>query len=172
MKGLRTNAPWGGAPNGSDEPREFVKLFDAVLPELDRLFWLLNVQSGPFSITAEDEFERLESELDCYWIEVPEGSLWRPGVLSRFGRFLVEDEDSYLVGVNGPEASAREAVAQVSGFGRLDRTVFERLSAVADVFITTYAATEPPLLTWEIYSTDENLLDRLTRRREWTKIEH
>jgi hypothetical protein len=44
MKGLLVEGRWGSPPGS------FCELFEPLLGEFDRLFWLLDLQSGPFCI--------------------------------------------------------------------------------------------------------------------------
>jgi hypothetical protein len=84
MKGLRIDAP---------NARNFKNVFRSVLDDLNRYYWLIDTQSGPFSTTDKPNFRELDAEIDRYRVDVPElrdtsSSLWRPGVF-RFADLLV-----------------------------------------------------------------------------------
>ncbi len=149
MKGLR-----------SDSDLSFPQLFAPIADEFDRLFWLINLQSGPFIITDKPDFEELDRALDSYYVEVlrfenTSFGLWRPGVLSRFEGMMVEDEWSCWTGILGPESRAKESAE-----------VLFRTKAYSEFLAEAERHAEVTIIMigyrwWEVYSRHEAWLDRL-----------
>ncbi len=155
MKGLRSR------DDRTYPPGVFRELFEPLLGEFDRLYWLLDVQSGPFSITDKPNFEKLDVELNAHWVEVPQientyASLWRPGIWSRFGGMLVEDEWTYLTGIPGPEAAAIESAKLFSCVPHSSPEYFGAVEAVRGVLAVILTS------CWVLYTPRTDWLTRLS----------
>jgi hypothetical protein len=54
------------------EPCAFDSLFEPAMAKLAPRYWLIDSQSGPFSITDKPNFRELDALLDTYSVNVPE----------------------------------------------------------------------------------------------------
>lgn len=108
MRGLRIE---------HSHPRRFVEVFGTVIDDLDRFYWLIDTQSGPFNTSDKANWRELDAEIDEYYVRVPQledssAGLWRPGIL-RFADLLVIDECTYLVGLLGEQNNVIAALNEV-----------------------------------------------------------
>jgi len=150
MKGLRIDSP---------NPRKFTKVFDSVMHEFERHYWLIDTQSGPFSTTDKPNFRELDADIKRYYVSVPEFEdslvgLWRPGIL-RFADLLMIDEFTTLVGILGSESEAAASAAAISSRMGISLHFFELIQERADFALLHIDG------WWEIYSTNLNLMNRL-----------
>jgi len=87
------------------ETRGVLKFPDAlrpIFPRLERDYWLVDTQSGPFKITDRPNVPELEAELARYTVDVAQFEmsscrLLRPQIFPQFVDLLVIDEWTYLV---------------------------------------------------------------------------
>jgi hypothetical protein len=152
MKGLRIDAP---------NARNFKNVFRSVLDDLNRYYWLIDTQSGPFSTTDKPNFRELDAEIDRYRVDVPElrdtsSSLWRPGVF-RFADLLVVDEFTYLVGIEGSEKEVVAIVPSLSDAPGISPKLFSSLEK------NDGAALLHLNECWEVYSTNLSLMNRISK---------
>ncbi len=143
----------------------FAEIVSGLSAEIEHLFWLLDLPSGPFDYLARPGWREIDRELEAYYIHVGNGvdtsvSLWRPGIFPKFAPLLIHDEWSYFVGLEGPEDAARakaEALSLPGGY--LSPEFFEAFQECGQLFA---------LLAhdwWEVYSPNGEWLSRLSR--EW-----
>ncbi len=152
MKGLRIDPP---------NAHKFKEVFGSVLADLDRYYWHIDTQSGPFGITDKPNFRKLDAEIDRYRVPVPEfrdtsTSLWRPGVL-RFADLLVIDEWAMLIGILGDESAAVAAAVEIDKVQRYSPQFFDLIQKRADCAVLHIDG------WWEVYSANSHLMDRISK---------
>lgn len=149
----------------------FAELLDVLQDELSRLYWLLDLQSGPFDVYGQEDYAELDRELDRLYIDVPRfetssNSLWRPGIFPEFAPLLYEDAHSYLVGFSANEDTAAGIAESLLDAGDyLTRPFFTALEQRAKVFAAKISS------RWEVYPTDTAWLDHLQAERKGQLID-
>ena len=101
--------------------------------ELDRCFWAVDVQSGPFNdpdVLPEAQFWEVPAFKDSSTIGL------RPGTLPKLAGSLIVDEWSYYFALDAPENQAlRQAIALARHIGDFSEEFLGELDQVADLFI-------------------------------------
>jgi hypothetical protein len=150
VKGLRIDG---------EQPKNFTRVFASVMREFDRHYWLIESESGPFSITDKPNFAELELSLNRYRVSVSEldytsSSLWRPGAL-RFADLLVIDEWTTFVGILGKEEQATKLATEIFDLQGIFLQPFERILQKTDCVLIHVDG------WWEAYSGNAMLLQKL-----------
>ena len=146
-------------------PQSFASTFASLMPDFARWCWLIDVQSGPFALTSlpSAESRGLEKSLVGYELDAPalaqtSASLWRAGVFPAFADYLVEDEWSYLIGLDDQVASVVPIAEALVQARFLSEEFFDVVGRSAEIFLI-----ESERGTWEVYSRHAAVLDRLSR---------
>jgi hypothetical protein len=97
---------------------KFSVVFQGLLPRLSPYHWLIDSQSGPFSITGKPDYELLQAELKNFLVHVPSledtsTHLWKPGILPRFADLLVVAEGTWLIGLPADKKEALRVLADI-----------------------------------------------------------
>jgi hypothetical protein len=150
MKGIRIDC---------SERRGFESLFAPVMAEFAARYWMIDGQSGPFSITDKPNFGELDGLLDAYLVNIPDfenssETLWRPGVFPKFADLLVVDEWTYLLGIDGPEEEALQKAVRISRIPRFSVEFFTSISS-AHALLLVYQDQ-----WWEVYADAVDVLRR------------
>jgi hypothetical protein len=122
-------------------------------------YWIIDSQSGPFSITDKPNFRELDGLLDTYFVNAPDfenssETLWRPGIFPKFAELLVVDEWTYLLGIGGPEEDALKKAVQISRTPRFSDEFFTAISS-AHALLLVY-----PGGWWKVYADAVDVLQR------------
>ena len=104
-----------------------------LLPEFDRLWWWMCVQSFPLPF---DWCEENEAILDRYFFDsacckMTDASVWRPGWFSIVASHLGLDEWSYLIGFEAEESQVESKVCEIMSLRLLEREFFQRTTLYA-----------------------------------------
>jgi len=161
MKGIRIDCA---------ERRAFGLLFAPVMAELAARYWIIDSQSGPFSITDKPNFRELDGLLDTYFVETPDfenssETLWRPGTFPKFADLLVVDEWTYLLGIDGPEEDALLKAVQISRTPRFSDEFFTSISNAHAVLLVY------PDGWWEVYADAVDVLQRFANLPDASEVD-
>ncbi len=133
----------------------FAETFAPVAGRLDHLFWLFELQSGPFDHLGRADWEQLSTEIEALAVEVDDTSgmssfLWQPEAVQKFGSLLVHDELGHFFGIEGPIEHARQAAGFLLDAWR-KRGLLPAVEEHA-AFFAFFAYTH-----WEVYTMDLSL---------------
>ena len=135
------------------------------MADFARWCWLLDAQSGPFALTSlgSAESRRLEKSLVRYELDAPalaetSASLWRAGVFPTFADYLLEDEWTYLIGLDAEVVTVAPVAEALVHARSLSAEFFELIDHSAEMFLLERARG-----MWEVYSRHATVLDRLSR---------
>ena len=126
---------------------------------------IVDAQSGPFALTSLPSVEsrRLEQSLAGYELDAPalaetSASLWRAGVFPTFAEYLVEDEWSYLIGLDDRVVSVVPIAEALVHERVLSQQFFAVVGKSAEILLI-----EIERRRWEVYSRHTAVLEELSR---------
>jgi hypothetical protein len=155
------------------EARGVLKFPDAlrpIFPHLERHYWLVDTQSGPFKITDRPNFPELEAELARYTVDVAQFEmssccLLRPPIFPQFVDLLVIDEWTYLVALPGPEALAIKIASDADSAGWLTQKFFGLIQSQKGTLLFHVDG------GWELYTSNEALLEDVAKNGNTSMID-
>jgi hypothetical protein len=139
--------------------RSLSKICAPLANELQRCFWVVDAQSGPF----RGGFASVEGQMlyeKCYW-NIPafantSSHGLRPGTIPKFAAKLILDEWSYFYAIDSSEDIALQRTAFLQGnIGNLSKDYLKWLEAGADLLIVHGDG------WWEFYTPRKSWFERL-----------
>ncbi len=153
-----------------DPGLEFPGVLAPTIHQLTSNFWLIDVHSGPFRTTDKPNFFELEAEIERYRVTVAQledtsSALWRPEIFPRFESLFWLDEWTYLIALKGPEMSVIRTAGRFFEARILSARFFDLVESEAAAFFLYVGG------SWEVYSTDQHLLDELRKQKRVSAIQ-
>ena len=139
------------------EVSDFSKLIYPISHEVDDLYWFMDLQAGPVNFFWAYETNNEEMVEDNIINNVPftntSASLHKPGMISKYGPHLIDDEASYYVGLQADsdeEATSKASAIFETQYNDVDDKEFINAFKINAVLYARYTLYMSTGLTWDV----------------------